>query len=83
MTACHPLPLLVFAGPCPRSAGDAPHTWQPGDSADLISYGEPDHGLSVWLGRCQHCAVPLLAITPLEADCPDRAARYEAAGAEL
>ena len=45
-------PLLILAGPCQRSAGEAPHTWQPGDSADLVSYGDPDHGLSVWLGRC-------------------------------
>jgi hypothetical protein len=78
-----PLPLLVLAGPCPRSAGEAPHTWRYGDHADLVSYGNPDHCLSVWLGRCQYCAAPLLAVTPLNADCPERAARYEATGTEL
>jgi hypothetical protein len=77
------LPVLILAGPCPRTPGDRPHTWQPGDCADLVSYGHPDHGLSVWLGRCQHCTLPLLAITPLDADTPDRAPRYEVPGAEL
>jgi hypothetical protein len=77
------VPILILAGPCPRSADDGPHSWQLGDCADLVSSGHPDHGLSVWLGRCEHCAVPLLTITGLDADCPDRAPRYEAAGAEL
>jgi hypothetical protein len=83
MTGGQPFPLLVLAGPCPRSAGDRPHTWRYGDQADLVSYGDPDHGLSVWLGRCQYCAVALLAVTPLDADCSDRAPRYEATGAKL
>jgi hypothetical protein len=75
--------VLVLAGPCPRGAGSDPHAWEPGDCADLISYGDPDHGVSVWLGRCQRCAVPLLAVTPLQASSPDRVPRYEAHGAEL
>jgi hypothetical protein len=55
-------------GPCPHSADGRPHTWQSGDSADLISFGNPDHGVSVYLGRCRHCAVPLLALAPLSED---------------
>ena len=78
-----PVPILILAGPCPRSTDDRPHTWQPGDCADLISYGHPDHGLSVWLGRCEHCALPLLAITPLEASDPDAVPRYEVPAAAL
>jgi hypothetical protein len=54
------LPLAV-PGQCPRSADSRAHTWQSGDSADLISFGEPDHGVSVYLGRCS-CVVPLLAV---------------------
>ncbi|MGH3778651.1 MAG: hypothetical protein ACRDRR_23410 [Pseudonocardiaceae bacterium] len=61
---------LTLAVPrsCPRSADAQPHTWQSSDSADLISYGTPDHGVSVYLGRCRSCAVPLLAVIPLSED---------------
>ena len=77
------VPILILAGPCPRSTDDRPHTWQPGDHADLLGYGHPDHGLTVWLGRCQHCTVPLLAVTPLDADEPDSGLRYEVPEAAL
>jgi hypothetical protein len=83
MTGRRPLPIPVLAGPCPRSAQDGPHVWEPGDTADLVSYGDPDHGLTVWLGRCERCTVPLLAITPLDAGDADGAPWYEAGGAEL
>lgn len=59
---------LTMPGPCSHSAEGRPHTWQSGDSADLISLGQPDHGVTVYLGRCRSCAVPLLAITPLSED---------------
>jgi hypothetical protein len=74
--------LLVLAGPCPRSADQRPHTWQGGDLAELVSFGEPDHGIAVYLGRCRHCTVPLLRVEPLTQDA-DHAATYEARGAEL
>ncbi len=76
--------VLVLAGPCPRSAGDRPHTWQPGDYAELASYGQPDHAVSVWLGRCRHCAAPLLRLQQIADDGdPDGGPTYEAHGAEL
>ena len=56
------------AGPVPAVRRGRPHTWQSGDSADLISLGTPDHGVSVYLGRCRSCAVPLLAVTTLSED---------------
>jgi hypothetical protein len=55
---------VAVAGPCRRSADSQPHTWEPGASADLVSFGAPDHGVSVYLGRCRYCAVPLLAVLP-------------------
>jgi hypothetical protein len=75
--------LLVLAGPCPRSANDRPHTWRAGDTADLVGYGQPDHGLSVALGRCQRCGVPLLAVEALTGDELGGGRLYEARGAEL
>jgi hypothetical protein len=66
MTTSHP--LLVLAGPCQHPDGDRPHTWQRGDFAELISHGKPDHGVTVHFGRCRHCAMPLLAVAPLEQD---------------
>ena len=60
--------ILAVPGQCPRSAEGRPHTWQPGTSADLISFGAPDHGVTVYLGRCRSCTVPLLTITPLSED---------------
>jgi hypothetical protein len=60
--------ILTMPGPCPHSAEGRPHTWQSGDSADLISLGQPDHGVTVYLGRCRSCAVPLLTVTPLLED---------------
>jgi hypothetical protein len=59
---------LTMPGPCPRSADGRAHTWQSGASADLISLGAPDHGVTVYLGRCRSCAVPLLTVTPLSED---------------
>ena len=59
---------LTMPGLCPHSAEGRPHTWQSGTSADLISFGAPDHGVTVYLGRCRSCAVPLLTVTPLSED---------------
>ncbi len=76
--------VLVLAGPCPRAAGDRPHTWQEGDYAELVSYGQPDHAISVRLGRCSYCTAPLLRLQPLAEDSdPDGGPTYEARGAEL
>jgi hypothetical protein len=77
------MPIPVLAGPCDAGGDEQPHVWQLGDLADLVSHGHPDHGLTVWLGRCQRCGVPLLAITPLQASDIDGAPWYEATGAEL
>lgn len=74
--------LLVLAGPCPRSAQEHAHAWLPGDLAELVSPGEPDHGLTVHLGRCRRCAVPLVRIEPL-AEAVVGAITYEVRGAEL
>ena len=59
---------LAASGMCPQSADRRPHTWQPGDSADLTSLGTPDHGVTVYLGRCRYCAVPLLAVARMSED---------------
>ena len=75
--------MLVLAGPCPRAADERAHTWEPGDSADLVSYGQPDHGLTVYLGRCRYCGAALLAVDRLTADGPTGRPWYEALGAEL
>jgi hypothetical protein len=56
---------LSMQGPCPRSTDGGAHTCQSGDSVNLISFDEPDHGVSVYLGRCRSHAVPLLAVVPL------------------
>jgi hypothetical protein len=60
--------ILAVPGRCPHSAEGRPHTWQSGASADLISFGAPDHGVTVYLGRCRSCAVALLTVTPLSED---------------
>jgi hypothetical protein len=81
-----PMPIPVLAAPCPTSDDDGPHQWQLGDLADLVDNAHPDgsdHGVTVWLGRCQHCDVPLLAVTALAADDVDGAAWYETPGARL
>jgi hypothetical protein len=59
---------LTVPGRCPHSAEGRPHTWQSGDSADLISFGAPDYGVTVYLGRCRSYTVPLLTVTPLSED---------------
>jgi hypothetical protein len=53
---------LSLQGPCPRSTDGDAHTWRSGDSINPISFGEPDHGVTVYLGRCRSRAVPLLAV---------------------
>jgi hypothetical protein len=79
----HPMPIPILAGPCDAATEELPHEWQLGDLADLVSPGHPDHGLTVWLGRCERCGVPLLAITPLQASDVEGVAWYEAPGARL
>jgi hypothetical protein len=56
---------VAMQEPCPRSADGGAHTWQSGDSVNPLSFGESDHGVSVYLGRCRSCAVPLLAVVPV------------------
>jgi hypothetical protein len=74
---------LVVPRPCPRSADGRPHTWQSGDSADLISVGTPDHGVTVYLGRCRYCVVPLLAVARLSQDHHGASPILEVHGARL
>lgn len=74
---------VIVAGPCPRSAESRPHRWEPGASADLVSFGAPDHGVSVYLGRCCHCAVPLLAVVPVSEDLRGGGPFLEVHGAQL
>ena len=74
---------VAVAGPCPRSADSRPHTWEPGASTDLISFGAPDHGVSVYLGRCRYCAVPLLAVLPVSEDLRGGGPFLEVPGAQL
>jgi hypothetical protein len=73
-------PLLVLPGQCPRS-GQA-HCWLPGDLAQLVSPGIPNLGLSVHLGRCRRCAVPLVRVEAL-AEAVNGPIMYEVRGAEL
>jgi hypothetical protein len=50
------------AAACSRSGG-GPHRWHPdGDSADLLAYGRPDHGVTVILGRCDRCGAAVLSL---------------------
>ena len=74
---------VTVAGPCPRATHCQPHTWQAGNSADLVSFGTPDHGVSVYLGRCRFCAVPLLAVVPVSEDHHGGGPFLEVHGAEL
>ena len=53
---------LSTQGPFPPSTDGGAHTGRSGDSVNLISFGDPDHGVSVSLGRCRSCTVPLLAV---------------------
>jgi hypothetical protein len=78
------------AGPCPAApevVQAAPHLFQHGNHADLISYGgfsQPDHGATVALGHCHYCHVAMLAVAPYGSD--DTGADgvlFELAGAEL
>ncbi|MGH8877749.1 MAG: hypothetical protein ACRD0P_10465 [Stackebrandtia sp.] len=73
---------VAVPSPCPQSADGRAHTCQPGDSADLISFGEPDHGVSVYLGRCRYCAVPLLAVVPVSESFCSGGPVFEVHGAE-
>ena len=74
---------LAVPGPCPQSTDGRPHTWQSGDSTDLVSFGAPDHGVSVYLGRCRCCAVPLLAVVPVSEEFRGSGPFLEVYGAEL
>jgi hypothetical protein len=74
---------VAVAGPCPRSADSWPHRWEPGASADLVGFGVPDHGVSVYLGRCRCCAVPLLAVVPVSQEFRGSGPFLEVHGAQL
>jgi hypothetical protein len=75
--------LLVLAGQCPRAVDGLSHRWEHGDMAELVSFGRPDHGLTVVLGRCPVCTTPLLRVGPLTSDDLPDGPMYEARGAEL
>jgi hypothetical protein len=49
----------------------------------MISFGTPDHGVSVYLGRCRYCAVPLLAVVPVSENLRSGGPFLEAHGAQL
>lgn len=51
-------------GPFPPSTDGGAHTGRSGDSVNLISFGDPDHGATVYLGRCRSYAVPLPPVVP-------------------
>ena len=74
---------VAVARPCPRSADNRPHTWQSGSSADVISFGAPDPGVSVYLGRCRYCAAPLRAVVSLSQDLRGGGPFLEVHGAQL
>jgi hypothetical protein len=59
----------VEASVCPRSGVlRRPHDFRYGDRHDLNSYGSPDLGVTVCLGRCDRCGTPMLAVGPAGAD---------------
>jgi hypothetical protein len=74
---------VAVADPCPRSMDSRPHAWAPGDSADLVSFGAPDHGVSAYWGQCRYCAVPLLAVVPMSEDLRGGGPFLEVSGTEL
>ncbi|MGH4009030.1 MAG: hypothetical protein ACRDTH_12900 [Pseudonocardiaceae bacterium] len=76
-------PTLAVRGPCPQSADGRPHTWQSGDSAGLISYATPDHGVSVYLGRCRYRVVPPLVVVRVSEDRRGGGPVFEVHGVEL
>jgi hypothetical protein len=39
-----------------------------GDSADLLAYGYPDHGVALQLGRCADCGIALLSLGAYKSD---------------
>jgi hypothetical protein len=64
---------LAIHGPCPRSTNGGAHTWQSRDPVHPISLGDPDHGVTVYLGRYRSGAVPpLAAVAVSESFCGDR-----------
>jgi hypothetical protein len=74
---------LTVPGPCPQSSDGWPHSWQSGGPAVLISYGTPDHGRSVYLGRCRCCVVPLLAVVGVSEELRGGGPVLEVHGTEL
>ncbi|MCW3815709.1 hypothetical protein ONA91_14730 [Micromonospora sp. DR5-3] len=53
------------AGDCPAASSARPHApMVDGDAAYLLSYGTPDHGVSVAVARCRACGVALLSVAP-------------------
>jgi hypothetical protein len=72
------------AASCPKSRGGRlPHTWVPGDGADVIAYASPDYGLSIDIGRCHYCGTVLAAVGPHGSERAERTVHFEVAGAEL
>ncbi len=47
------------------------------------AFGASNHGVSVYLGRCRYCAVPLLTIGSLSEDCRGGGQFLEVPGAKL
>jgi hypothetical protein len=89
VTATGPTEFMVrLACSCPKSSADASHSWDAdggvsSGGADLLTYGEPDRGVSVDLGRCTYCGVALLAVGAYGSESADRPVLLEVGGADL
>lgn len=68
---------------CPATRYARPHTWRADAGADLVGYGRPDHGVTVWLGRCARCGAALLAVRRLIGDPDPAGPLFDVTGAEL
>jgi hypothetical protein len=69
---------------CPKSRdAQQAHTWEPGNGADLIAYGQPDLGVSIDLGRCQYCKIALLSVGEYYSEHSERSVIFEIRAAEL
>jgi hypothetical protein len=78
----HAFPVRPAAG-CPRRANKGHRFVPDGDSADLLAYGRPDHGVTVFLGRCQDCGIALLSVGRRGSDHPEHLTVLELPDAAL
>ena len=71
------------AATCPGRPG-RDHRWVvDGDTADLLAYGRPDHGVAVWLVRCDTCGIALLSLGRHGSDAGHHSTRLEPPDAAL